>query len=206
MDSYKTLSQYAKTEFVERKSIFFGYATNANTESEAIDFINTIKKKHSDATHNVYAYSLRESNTMRFSDDGEPQGTAGLPVLEILRKGEIVDAVVVVTRYFGGIMLGAGGLIRAYSTSAKLAVESAQIKLMKLHKKYQATVDYSSFRKLTDEFEKQNVVVVKTNFAENVVIEYATEASQEERVNNKVQELTNGRAEILFLGTEYYLV
>lgn len=206
MDSYKTLSQYASIEFVERKSIFLGYANNACNESEAIDFINTIRKKHSDATHNVYAYSLRENNTMRFSDDGEPQGTAGLPSLEILRKGEIVDAVVVVTRYFGGIMLGAGGLIRAYSTTAKLAVEAAQIKLMKLHKIFKATVDYSSYPKIADEFEKQNVVVVKTNFAENVIIEYAMVTEQEERVNNKVQEITNGRAEILFCGTEYYLV
>ena len=206
MDSYKTLSQYAAIEFVERKSIFLGYAKNACSEAEALDFINTIRKKHSDATHNVYAYSLRENNTMRFSDDGEPQGTAGLPTLEILRKGEIVDAVVVVTRYFGGIMLGAGGLIRAYSAAAKLAVDAALIKLMKLHKKYLVTVDYSSYPKLTDEFEKQNAVITNTNFAENVTIEYAVIKENEERLNNKIQELTNGRTNIIFCGTDYYLI
>ena len=206
MDSYKTLSQYAMVEFTERKSIFLGYAANACSESEALQFINTIRKKHSDATHNVFAYSLRDNNTMRFSDDGEPQGTAGLPTLEILRKGEIVDAVVVVTRYFGGIMLGAGGLIRAYSTAAKLAVEAAQVKLMKLHKKYVATVNYSSYQKLIDEFEKQKVVVVNTNFEENVRIEYAIITENAELVNNKIKELTNGQANIELSGTDFYLI
>lgn len=206
MDSYKTLSQESKVEFVERKSIFLGYAANACTEAGALDFINTIRKTHSNATHNVYAYSLRENNTMRFSDDGEPQGTAGLPTLEILRKGEIVDAVIVVTRYFGGIMLGAGGLIRAYSAAAKLAVEAAQVRLMKLHKKYEATVDYSSYQKIIDEFEKQSVVVRNSSFAENVSIEYAIVTENAEQVNSKVQELTNGRANIVFCGTDYYLI
>ena len=206
MDSYKTLSQYAEIEFIERKSVFLGYAVNVGTEADALDFIAAIRKKHSDATHNVYAYSLRENNTMRFSDDGEPQGTAGLPVLEILRKGDIVDAVIVVTRYFGGIMLGAGGLVRAYSTAAKLAVEAAKVKLMKKHNKFTATVDYSSYQKLIDEFEKQKAVIVNTVFEENVIIEYALVAEAEERINNRVKELTNGRADISFCGAEYYLV
>ena len=104
----------------ERRSVFLGYASPVTTEEEALEFVAKIKKRHSDATHNVYAYILRGSIS-RFSDDGEPHGTAGLPVLEVLRKEDVTDAVIVVTRYFGGILLGAGGLVRAYSASARNA-------------------------------------------------------------------------------------
>ena len=113
MESYRTVKQETSAEFIEKRSKFIGYIKPVQTEEEAIAFIQSIKSKHWDATHNVYAYSLREGQTRRYSDDGEPQGTAGIPTLDVLQKADITDAVVVVTRYFGGILLGGGGLVIA---------------------------------------------------------------------------------------------
>ena len=123
---YSSLGKEASATYIEKKSEFIGYAAPVSTEEEAIAFIEKIRKKHADARHNVYAYLLRNGTT-RYSDAGEPQGTAGIPTLEVIRKGGFCDAVIVVTRYFGGILLGAGGLVRAYTAAAKLACEAAGI-------------------------------------------------------------------------------
>ena len=117
MAEYKTVRKNAQDQFVEKRSRFIGYACPVQTEQEALDFITSKKSEHWDASHNVYAYILRDG-TMRFSDDGEPQGTAGMPVLDVLRKSGVTDVVTVATRYFGGILLGGGGLVRAYSHTA----------------------------------------------------------------------------------------
>ena len=126
---YTTIYSPAEDEFVERKSRFIGHIAPVQTEEEAQAFIAQIRQQHRDATHNTYAYILR-SGIKRYSDDGEPQGTAGVPMLECVEKEGLVDVAVVVTRYFGGILLGAGGLVRAYSHGAKIAVDAAQRKLM----------------------------------------------------------------------------
>ena len=115
MSEYLTLKQEASDEFYEKRSRFIGYAKPVTTLEQATEFINTIRQKHWDATHNVYAYVLRDGQQRRYSDDGEPSGTAGVPVLDVLLKGNITDCCVVATRYFGGVLLGAGGLVRAYS-------------------------------------------------------------------------------------------
>ena len=112
---YKTVAREASDEFVEKRSRFIGYVKPVKTEEEAVAFINQKRSEHWDARHNVYAYSLREGNIKRYSDDGEPSGTAGMPVLDVIVKNEIYDVCVVVTRYFGGVLLGTGGLVRAYS-------------------------------------------------------------------------------------------
>lgn len=125
MKGYITLKKQGDALFTEKRSEFIGYACPVSSEREALEFIASIKQKHADARHNVWAYTLRENNTTRFSDDGEPHGTAGIPVLDVLRKPGITDAAIVVTRYFGGILLGAGGLVRAYSKAASMAVEAA---------------------------------------------------------------------------------
>lgn len=117
---YKTVRAESQDEFVERKSRFIGYIAPVKTEKEAQDFIVKISKQHFDATHNVYAYVLRDGMTRRYSDNGEPQGTAGVPVLDVLLKEGLTDVCVVVTRYFGGIMLGAGGLSGHIPTAQKL--------------------------------------------------------------------------------------
>jgi len=127
MNEYRTIKYEADDSFVERRSRFIGYAKPVTTNEEAVAFINEIKAKHWDATHNVYAYVLRDGQIRRYSDDGEPQGTAGIPVLDVLLKENLTDLVVVVTRYFGGVLLGAGGLVRAYSHGAKIAVVAAKM-------------------------------------------------------------------------------
>lgn len=126
MEEYKTLRAPASDEFTEKRSRFIGYAQPVSTQVEAAAFIERIKKQHHDATHNVFAYLLREGQLERYSDDGEPQGTAGIPVLDVLRKQGVTNCAVVVTRYFGGILLGAGGLVRAYSHAAARQLRSAK--------------------------------------------------------------------------------
>ncbi len=122
---YKTVKKGACDEFTEKRSRFIGYCRPVTTEEEALEFISAVRAEHRTASHNVYAYIIRENNIMRFSDDGEPAGTAGMPVLEVLRSMELTDVAVVVTRYFGGTLLGTGGLVRAYTKGAKIGVEAA---------------------------------------------------------------------------------
>lgn len=169
MKPFKTLSKPSETEMTERRSVFLGYASPVTTEDEALDFIAKIKKRHSDATHNVYAYILRGSIS-RFSDDGEPHGTAGLPVLEVLRKEDVTDAVIVVTRYFGGVLLGAGGLVRAYSASAKLALDAAVVKECRPFVRFTVVCGYGEYQKLGRLFEQNGVKSVETEYGEGVYV------------------------------------
>jgi uncharacterized YigZ family protein len=125
--TYKTVAGSGTAEYVDRRSRFIGTVQPVTSEQEALDFIAAKKKEYWDARHNVYAYVIRENGISRFSDDNEPQGTAGVPVLDVLQKQGVTDCVVVVTRYFGGILLGTGGLVRAYSQSASLALEAAGV-------------------------------------------------------------------------------
>ena len=147
--SYITVRQFGSDEFVEKRSRFIGYCKPVKTQEEADAFIAEIRSKHWDARHNVYAYVLSENNIMRASDDGEPQGTAGVPVLDVIKKSGIVDVVVVVTRYFGGVLLGTGGLVRAYSHSASIALKAAQPVTMTLCTECTLTCDYGRYGKLS---------------------------------------------------------
>lgn len=143
---YKTIYKYGEDEIIINKSRFIGYAMPIQSEEEALDFIEKIKTKHRDATHNVYAYVVgKNSNIQRFSDDGEPSGTAGVPALEVIKKEELRNVVVVVTRYFGGVKLGAGGLIRAYTRGAKIGLESGIIVDRVLHHKLKIRIDYTLY-------------------------------------------------------------
>ena len=143
---YRTIYEYGEDEIIINKSRFIGYAMPIKSEEEALDFIEKIKTKHRDATHNVYAYVVGEnSNIQRFSDDGEPSGTAGIPALEVIKKEDLRNVVVVVTRYFGGIKLGAGGLIRAYTKGAKIALEAGIIIEQILHHKVKIRIDYTLY-------------------------------------------------------------
>ena len=132
MQEYKTIGARASDEFVEKKSRFIGHICPVTMQQEALDFIQSLKTKYWDATHNVYAYVLRDGQIRRYSDDGEPQGTAGIPTLDVLLKEGLTDCCVVVTRYFGGTLLGAGGLVRAYSHACKLAVDAGGVVTMAL--------------------------------------------------------------------------
>ena len=142
MDSYKTIEKEATDEFIERRSRFIGAIKPVKTEEEALAFIEERKTEHWQATHNCWAYIIKDNQAQRYSDDGEPQGTAGIPILDIMRKEEIYNAVIVVTRYFGGIMLGAGGLIRAYAQGAKVAIQAGGIITMALCDIIELTLPY----------------------------------------------------------------
>lgn len=171
---YKTVCGNAKGGFVEKKSRFIGYIASAKTEDEALSFINKIKKENYNATHNVSAYILRESGIKRYSDDGEPQGTAGIPVLDVLEKEGIVDAVIVVTRYFGGILLGAGGLVRAYSKGAKTAIDAGEIVVMQSCDVYSVEMDYSFYGIALKIVEKFECKILSSDFAESVELRIMT--------------------------------
>ena len=128
MIEYKTLAKAGSDEIIIEKSRFIGYCAPVSSEEEALEFIEKIKKKHYDATHNVFAYVVGlDNNIQRYNDDGEPSGTAGVPILEVIKKEDLRNVVIVVTRYFGGIKLGTGGLIRAYTKGAKIALDAGII-------------------------------------------------------------------------------
>lgn len=149
MDNYRTIFQYGEDEIIINKSKFIGYAKPVRTEEEALEFIDEIKQKHRDATHNVSAYVLGEnSNIQRFNDDGEPSGTAGIPMLEVIKKEDLRNTVLVATRYFGGIKLGGGGLIRAYTKTAKIGLDAAKVILMKKFKLLKLEFEYTILGKL----------------------------------------------------------
>ncbi len=190
---YKTLGQYAAEEYIVKKSRFIGYAKPVKTEQEAQDFIAEISKKHWDATHNVYAYSLREGGIKRFSDDGEPQGTAGMPVLNVLIQEDVTDCVVVVTRYFGGVLLGGGGLVRAYSHTAKLGVDGAGIITLVPWYVCSVKCDYTYYGKVENLVRDMEGVVDDTVFAENVTVNFRIEKGLETAFDKKLKDLTNGK-------------
>lgn len=171
-EAYKTVALETSDEFVEKRSRFIGYIKPVTTEAEAIEFIQSIKTKHWDARHNVYAYCLREGQIKRYSDDGEPQGTAGIPTLDVLLKTGVTNVVVVVTRYFGGILLGGGGLVRAYSHATRLAVEAAQVITMQVCKLCSLTCDYNQYGKVSSLIPECGGFLDNSDFGENVSLTF----------------------------------
>ncbi len=180
MKEYITVSRRYDEEYIINKSRFIGYCCPVTTQEEAVEFINEIKKRHSDATHNVYAYKIRTPEYSRYSDDGEPQGTAGVPVLDVIKKNDLTDVCVVVTRYFGGILLGAGGLVRAYSHSAKIAVEGAGIIKMSPCSVLSVLCDYGFYGRLSTLIPEYEGIVESTDFGENVTVSFRLPKTKEE--------------------------
>ena len=172
MDAYRTIRREASAEFIEKKSRFIGHIRPVTTQEEAVEFIRQKKSEYWDATHNVYAYVLRDGQTRRYSDDGEPQGTAGMPTLDVLLKEELVDCVVVATRYFGGILLGAGGLVRAYSHTSKIAVEAGGIVTMARCSVRDVTCDYTFYGRLSSLIPEMGGIVLDTDFADRVRVRF----------------------------------
>ena len=189
MLEYTTIYDRAEDEFTERKSRFIGFIAPVETEQQALDFINEIKQKHRDATHNTYAYLLK-NGVKRYSDDGEPQGTAGVPMLDCLEKEGLTDVAVVVTRYFGGILLGAGGLVRAYSHGAKIAVDAAQRKLMTTCVLLNMDLDYSFYGKINYILPNYICRVESSDFGVTVNLKVLFKADQCERFIKEVTELS----------------
>ena len=186
-----TLGREASAEFTEKKSVFIGYASPVKTAEEAEDFIAKIKKKHADARHNVSAYMV--GNAVRYSDDGEPKGTGGVPVLEVLKKSGVDGAVLVVTRYFGGILLGAPGLVRAYSKAAAMAVEEAGIVTYRNYTECTVTCDYSLYDKLLYDIGRRTIITDDTDFGGNIVLRLAVLSEEYEAFEKAVYSMTNGK-------------
>lgn len=190
---YRTIYEPAENSFVEKKSEFIGYISPVKTNDEAVDFINKIKAQHRKAKHNVYAYVLRDDNITRYSDDGEPQGTAGVPVLDVIQKEGLTDVCVVVTRYFGGILLGGGGLVRAYSHACKLAVDASRIMVMCECVKLVVSCDYSFYGKLKFVVPEFDVKIVDEQFADDVRVTMLVKIEMSEKLQEKLVDLANGK-------------
>ena len=182
----------AKIEFVEKKSVFIGFSTFVENEEQALEIIKQKKKEYSDATHNVYAYVIGDT-IARYSDDNEPQGTAGMPVLNSIRMSGITDVLVVVTRYFGGILLGAGGLVRAYSTAASMSLDAGGIKVYEEYSVYNLKISYSDYGKITTELSTADAIIDDIEFADDVSIDFAIRADISESFEKRIIDLFAGR-------------
>ncbi len=192
---YTTLEGEGEAEFTEKKSVFIGYAAHVENEEEAAARIKERKKSFSDARHNVWAYLCRGEIVARYSDDGEPQGTAGVPVLDTVKKCGVTDAVVVVTRYFGGILLGAGGLVRAYSHTARLALDAARIITYEQYTELEIVCSYAEYQRYVSELPRFGTVVDGTEFSDRVTLSIAVKDEVVEPLCRRVMELSNGATE-----------
>ena len=203
MEDYKTVENNAEAEMIERKSRFIGYCRPVKNQDEAVDFINEIRAMHRQATHNVYAYVLREDNIMRYSDDGEPAGTAGVPVLEVIKKEGLTDVCVVVTRYFGGILLGAGGLVRAYGKSAKLGIDEA-VRIEKIYcNLYLVRCDYSTYGKLEYAVNTEGYILKDCAFENDVCMTIGVRPDDVNKFTKTVADISGGSATVSELPGEY---
>lgn len=204
ISSYKTVEkEFAEASFTEKKSEFIGYAARVETEEAAKSFIERIRRKHSDATHNCYAYLLKDSGLSRFSDDGEPGGTAGMPILEVVKREGVCDVCIVVTRYFGGILLGAGGLVRAYAKGAKMALDAAGTATFVPYTAFTTQVDYAGYEKVMHELAKYGVVCDGTEFAAEVTLKLRAKEENFVRFQSFLADYTSGRSICTVTGSAF---
>ncbi len=194
MNEYKTIIEAGTGEIVEKKSHFIGYVRHTESEEEALAFINEIRKKHYDARHNCFAYCVDgEQQTQRFSDDGEPGGTAGKPILEVIKGNELCDVCIVVTRYFGGTLLGTGGLVRAYTDAAKACIGNTQVLAkrrmipMKLH------TNYTDFGKIQYLLASEEIPILDSEYGEDVCVHVEIFVDDADKVKKKLIEVTAAR-------------
>ena len=203
MHSYTTVKEYAEYRFEDRKSVFLGFVSPVTTEAEALLFVADIKKRYPDARHWVYAYVLRENSLMRYTDDKEPQGTAGMPVLDVIRKNGCTDTVIVVVRYFGGTLLGTGGLVRAYTAAATGALNNAQIITYDTYSEFKINLGYSDFQKVQAKLPELSFRVKDTKYADTVIVLGNIKKDKAEIFEKKIQETVGGRAKIDYLGDKF---
>lgn len=202
-ETYTTIAKVAEIEFVERKSVFYGYAAPVKTEEEALAIVKERRTLMPDATHHVFGYHMKGGILARYSDDGEPQGTAGMPVLEAIRKSGADDVLVVVTRYFGGILLGAGGLVRAYAHTAHLALEEAGIVTYESYAELEITCSYSDYQKYLSQLPRFGAVMDDTDFSDRVTIRFAVKKHLTDDVRTLVREVSAGADELRVLGERF---
>ncbi|GAB3056861.1 YigZ family protein [Virgibacillus ainsalahensis] len=197
LTKYFTVKKEGEDEKTIQKSRFIGYIRRVETEEEAQAFIQEIKKKHHDATHNCSAYMIGEHDQVqKANDDGEPSGTAGVPMLEVLKKQGLKDTAVVVTRYFGGIKLGAGGLIRAYGSTTSQAIQTTGIVKRQLMQGFSVTIDYTLLGKLENEIRNSHHILDNINYLDKVEIIVFVKSGEEEGFKEWMIDLTSGQAQI----------
>ena len=202
MDEYLVPSEYGEDEFIEKKSRFIGRIWPVETEEEALARIQEMKKKHYDATHNCWAYIIRDG-AVRFSDDGEPGGTAGMPMLQVLQREGLFNVVCVVTRYFGGILLGAGGLVRAYTKGAKIAVDAAGKSMKRVWTVLYVPCPYSYYERVRLEVEAFGGIVRKADFGAEVELELLFPEAKTQEFLDRLTDMTAGTVESMEIGQEY---
>lgn len=196
-DEYQSVAAYGEDEFIIEKSRFIGYALPVATEDEARGFIKELRELHPQATHVCSAWIIgRGGLTMRFSDDGEPSGTAGVPMLEVLKKEGLTDVVVGVVRYFGGVKLGAGGLIRAYTRGAMVGLEAARITTWTRHRALTLSADYSFQGTISHQLEKTDWLLEDTTYDDRVHYQLYIPADEEDAASAQIANWTNGRADL----------
>ncbi len=200
---WKTVRTEATASLTERKSEFIGSIKPVQTEAEAISFVSAVKKRYADARHNVYAYLVRENNIVRFSDDGEPHGTAGMPILDVLRKEQITNAALVVTRYFGGILLGTGGLVRAYSQCAKLTLDAAGVARVVPLTTFTLQVGYADLQKIEPVLNAGQLLRLDAAYTDEVCLTLAIRTEAYSALAADLTERTGGRAVLTVTGTRF---
>jgi len=207
MSNYKSVHKFGRGEIIINKSRFIGSAAPVNSEEEAVEFIEKIKKEFRDASHNVYAYSIGENaNLQRFTDDGEPSGTAGMPSLNVINQENLKNVAVVVTRYFGGVLLGAGGLVRAYTKCAKIGLENGLIVDKVLYYDISVKIEYTLLGKMENELTKNKFIIKDKAFEENVILHVLSRDDDLERLNNLINEVTSGKSDLNIGQSSYYSI
>ncbi len=201
--NYFTVSEPVRASFTEKRSEFICFLSPVKTNDEAVDFINSVRSEHRKARHNVYAYILRNDNISRYSDDGEPQGTAGIPVLDVLKKRGLTDVCAVVTRYFGGILLGGGGLVRAYSHAVSIACDSAKIMNMCMCHRLKVRTDYNMYGKISHVLPSFNTITVSSDFGSDVMLEILVLNEKLDILRKELAEITNGAVSVEDCGEMY---
>jgi len=195
---YKTLMKRADDEFIVNKSRFIGHAKPVETEEEALAFLAEMREKYADATHNCYAYIIGPNmGVMRYSDDGEPGGTAGMPIIEVMKARGVTNCCVVVTRYFGGILLGAGGLVRAYTQGAVVAINAAQVGVMHPTARYLMDVSYPMLSRVEFNLKSEPVIIEDKTFADVITLTILVRCTDEEQFVKRMVEVSEGRIEPL---------
>lgn len=200
---YITVKGYGEARFEEKRSVFIGYCEHVTSEEEALAFVKKIKEKHKDATHNCYGYVMKGGILCRYSDDGEPQGTAGKPILDMLVKSGVDDVCVVVTRYFGGTLLGTGGLVHAYSQGAKMAVEAAGIAQFENYIVLKVSCSYSDYQRIGLELERCEAIIDNTDYSDSVAVQFAVKDQFADEISRKISEISAGKSLPTKLGERF---
>lgn len=203
---YSTVRRYGSQEIIIKKSRFIGHAKPVSTEEEAVAFVEEMKKKYWDATHNCSAYVVGERDQYQKAlDDGEPSGTAGKPILEVIKNRGLKNVAVVVTRYFGGIMLGAGGLVRAYTDGAVAGIDAAEPIVNVLHREVRVDVDYTWYGKLENELRNRGYLVGDVSFTDRVSVLCLPEAGEADKFQAWITDITQGQA-VIEAGEARYII